>query len=79
VSEGTEIKPRKFQTSVAKQNIRNEKANAWFLGVVEFCYENDISVNITKNNRMLEHRKLDKYFQLLRFVKLNLSKKKNSP
>jgi hypothetical protein len=55
VSERTEIKPRKFQTSVDKQNRRNEKANAWFLDAVEFYYENDISVNITKNNRVLEH------------------------
>jgi len=55
VSERTEIKPRKIQTSVDKQNIRNEKANARFLDVVEFYYENNISVNITKNDRVLEH------------------------
>jgi len=55
VSERTEIKPRKFQTSVDKQNARNEKANAWFLDVVEFYYENNISVNTTKNDRALEH------------------------
>lgn len=55
VSERTEIKLRKFQTSSHKQIIRKEKANAWFLDVVEFYYENNISVNITKNDRVLEH------------------------
>jgi hypothetical protein len=55
VSERAEIKPRKIQTSVDKQNIKNEKAKAWFLDVVKFYYENNISVNTTKNNRVLEH------------------------